>query len=1761
MPKSNPLQKSLSPQIKKKYGIEDLLKSTEIPPTPEIPQVKPEYSIGDLLKPEEGVAEAGLLGLKAGVVETISSVGSILQFWGGLTGQKMMEAGGKVIHATYEEEAKKYVAPEEIVGPIAEDPALMKKGAWWSYNVAKMLPSMVTALAPGGVLKVILGKVTFSAPVMVRLARLAPYVVSGGVAGQLEGASTYQEVLKLGGSKREAEAAMALMTMAAGTLNALSFAKMLGKMSPGIKAAVTKFLTTGATEGLTEIAEEPAEAMIKMGLGYGDWNSVVEQTIQGLNVGPPAALLGMGGAVAVTPVVEKVGVEAAITEREALKEKLVAELETYSEELSDYAKNVSEASIEGRRPRRVVSEEAAEEVAAKGKEIREEIEVGRIQTTEAMGKNKETLREHFTYTEEELTAAKTPTEVHSLFLKTDRMKSRIAAKEVEKIPEPEVVEPEVKEVRKTITVYKALDSTAGDQLALGPGVYVSQNIEGARGYGEDIVSFEIDPSKLLVTNTPKYENIRVRAMQSLVPGEGPGDALVRVAKEAGYEGISSMPIGTEYPDPFGIVLFEKLTKGLGEGVRVPMEEIPKDIYADAERARKIVAAKPAVEGVPPTKPKVTKPKKPKAFPKGMKDLPERTMEMSKSEEGKDRFAALDNIDKLTEFVKREDFERFFDTTEEADVYKAKVKALRRMGWEGYVKGQEVRRATVAILLEANPDIIPEIFGRLANHFPQVDVVEWGAIFRRDIDNVHTVLYEEAPGVELRGYVNVVRNIVNWSRAEAALDTPPHEYFHWVGELIKNDPLYLRAIELFPITTQQAARGMSPDEHLTQLVGEYYADRITDTSLKARLKLWLRDFWIKIRSIFAEPTADDILNILGAEFFNGVILEKRASERGPAPTHDELRFQMGGAIKDEIDGVEPTYDIREKPIDLRTRILFDPEYYIMRLADKIKKMELPDDQLQRAQDALGHVRRITEAELFFRYKHGENMLWFNQMSKGLSKEQMSKTLEAVETFRKGGEVTDPKLRQVAEDYTLFMDRMRSRYINFLVNMVKLRMSNMKVAPLIERMLRGEVTEEELMKLDDKTAQDYMDIRDDFMRILGDPKGKTAEERKPWGLDDYVSHMERGSWLIQIGGETRAVAETKGMAKVKAREIYNETGIMPTLTNDPGLGDVSAGLPAPSYRLIVGKATERLRVEVVDMRFALRGIAHIKPAYKRAAPTLKRKDILKGEENIFKILNAYSYAIEKKMAIDPVIFQVREFLPSLRDTPQLQKLIEEQLEYVKGVYSGTDELVDNWVEDLQGYLRRVTGIDISGKRFRATRAVQLERAFQANVKLGYRPVAAFVNYSWGHAMTYARVGFKIYGEAKLFLRTNAGKKFAEEQRPYYGVSFALEEGGTLRLKSTIPLWKPLGLFQRPEPGIRETSMAAMYLYAKKQGMSEEAAVEDARAWMRFSSMTYNMASIPKHLRMTGGRLFGQFRSFMIKSYEYFRVLSPGQKLRYVGATCAIGGPKALITTLKSLPVIGLILGWNFIGDDDDEPVAVMGESIEDWIDREIPEVSRGLPGMVGYGMRKLGVQGIPGMDVSAPASWQLPMSLEDLGGVFISDAMALYKHLLRPFVSQEIQYFGSREALNLAEEIFPMVYYLGSIMDAALDDEGYMLNDRGQLGYKLENISEYFMLSFGITPIPLARHRSAVRASIEAQNKLTRSRKIIADKFVEIIMSGAGLSGTTMERLYGDAAMYGLSAETLLNYAEASLTPEEFRRFQQSPLILQLPTLERFERIRR
>ena len=261
-------------------------------------------------------------GLTHGALTVAGSAASFVQYIGGKLGLEAMEQAGREEADLIEAFQEDYRPPTEAQGDVLQEDGsinwdLLSNSAYWAYGVADMVPSFAAAMVPGmgaGRAVQVLGTaVKWSPATVARLARIgagiqkAPLLktmtparaarnIAGGAAGGImEGTSTYREILAKGGTRDEAETAGELMALGAGVLNALSIDRLTRKLGPGARNAIVRYLSSGVWEGVTEYAEEPLEAGIKLAGGHVTTEEAAEQLRQGVNVLGPAMLLGMAG--------------------------------------------------------------------------------------------------------------------------------------------------------------------------------------------------------------------------------------------------------------------------------------------------------------------------------------------------------------------------------------------------------------------------------------------------------------------------------------------------------------------------------------------------------------------------------------------------------------------------------------------------------------------------------------------------------------------------------------------------------------------------------------------------------------------------------------------------------------------------------------------------------------------------------------------------------------------------------------------------------------------------------------------------------------------------------------------------------------------------------------------------------------------------------------------------------------------------------------------------------------------------------------------------------------------------------------------------------------------------------------------------------------------------------------------------------------------------------------------------------------------------
>ena len=623
-------------------------------------------------------------------------------------------------------------------------------------------------------------------------------------------------------------------------------------------------------------------------------------------------------------------------------------------------------------------------------------------------------------------------------------------------------------------------------------------------------------------------------------------------------------------------------------------------------------------------------------------------------------------------------------------------------------------------------------------------------------------------------------------------------------------------------------------------------------------------------------------------------------------------------------------------------------------------------------------------------------------------------------------------------------------------------------------------------------------------------KEFTEIDNWGIDDYITNMERGSIrLVDEDGNVVAVGVSKREAIKKAKRYLEENPDTRTLVLDTSSVnfDPMAELSRVQYWMIRRKIESTLGKIQSDLGEALGKGIRIKPSYKFAGPLQRRKDVIKGEANIFDAVFTYSHVLRKKMAVDRVVLQIRNEIGGL--PKNVREMILKQAEYAKGKYSFGDRIVDDLTNRF-GF-----------RPMLYTRMIGKIRKVFAGLKLGYRPVASFINYVSGQGHTWVKFGHRYMSKANAFLKTDKGKDFLARQEKYLGTTFAID-AETKKATRGVSLWHPLGMFSAAELPNRKRNVAAAYLYAKDEGMGEAEAEEFARRSVRLTQFTYNMTSLPAILRSPSGKLFGQFKPYLVKEIEFITGLKgSGQILKYFGLQMALAGPRGLLWMIRSIPMLGLLGLW---------------DDVEEWMnkpktgiplaDDAIPTLSRGVVGMIGG-------------DITMPATVQLPNRPEDWAGPFFSDLIRLYVEVARPWMEGEK--YMEMSLINWAARIAPATYYWDQMVQSVIDKDGWVKDrESGNKLYRVESNWERILLSMGVSPISRSEALTAQRLLRKEEDLRNRNARKSINKLITIIKDKKEVPVELME----DMLRMGISRRTIRSAIIRKELPPQLREVKSA-----------------
>ncbi len=640
----------------------------------------------------------------------------------------------------------------------------------------------------------------------------------------------------------------------------------------------------------------------------------------------------------------------------------------------------------------------------------------------------------------------------------------------------------------------------------------------------------------------------------------------------------------------------------------------------------------------------------------------------------------------------------------------------------------------------------------------------------------------------------------------------------------------------------------------------------------------------------------------------------------------------------------------------------------------------------------------------------------------------------------------------------------------------------------------------------------------------------------GIDNYVTHVERGTLRIVSEGKLYAKAIGKEDAAVKWLGLIEKYPDKEFKMENSINTDFAQGMSKKAYNRTLYNLQKGLEDAIEDINSSvarrvaekgLKGRFFIDPSDKWVPYTMPRREFLQGEENIFDVIYSYISSMEKKLELDPALEAIRRAVnqtevvgqetyiakdgtEKTRDIkrPYLTQVEQDYLKryaaVVKGKYYLEDKIVDNIV--------RNTGI-VNPRAY--SRFMSANKELQGSLKLGYTPIKGVVNAADGVGRIWTKTGSKYIKDAIAFNNSPEGIEFQKEMEPYLGTSIidtvagqttrgSLERRGLLpkqetveaglgRLgfgertarriaKTTYALAEPTGLFQLSETPMRKLSISAHYLMAKGEGMSEVAARDTAIKATWFGQVTYDVASIPPILRGPTMGMIGQFKMYMFRATEFFASLRGPELGRYIGYQLALAGPRGLNIMLRSLPFIGGFAAW---------------DELEELMNKEYPRASRGVASFLG-------------MDVSGPATFQFPKAMNEWLGPTISNMQTLYDSFITPI--QEGKGVAGMEIGKAVGSTFPIYRYWNQMIDQVVTRDGWVKNERGQKIYHIDSMPIFAAKAvMGAQDIQMSRVQFEERHLGKTAAVRADMKQIAADDILDTIAKGAPLEQSQIDNM--------------------------------------------------
>jgi hypothetical protein len=403
--------------------------------------------------------------------------------------------------------------------------------------------------------------------------------------------------------------------------------------------------------------------------------------------------------------------------------------------------------------------------------------------------------------------------------------------------------------------------------------------------------------------------------------------------------------------------------------------------------------------------------------------------------------------------------------------------------------------------------------------------------------------------------------------------------------------------------------------------------------------------------------------------------------------------------------------------------------------------------------------------------------------------------------------------------------------------------------------------------------------------------------------------------------------------------------------------------------------------------------------------QKKGILAGEDNIFKSLRAYNYFVLKQHFLNPQMNLIEKTVKDNRMSfpkvyqEKFLKVIEDVRSQKRGLF---DRVTDRVISKQFGLPTR-----LATKFFGSV----VRPAFAAS-KLGYKTSSMLVNGIQGFINLHSQFSLTQVQDGLKLLKSEEGQKLIKENAHLLGLGFITEHNfddsfsqassayyvdKKGKIRNNISKLNPLWIFQIPERHLREIMFASAYQQSLNvEKNPEHIAIRDASMTTWLAAFTYNTANMPQFLRSAEGRTLFQFKSYLPKQLEYMSTLDKKQFSKYMGMTLFFGGPRMLIRTIKSLPLMSVVFGSMF------NDLEELGKNLYDTLFNEW------------FGRMYYGVAGIFGIDIGTNLAYDFPQEQRDFfgpSGSFVLEALAGFHDMYKYDLSAGVAFEKFRRRVNV------------------------------------------------------------------------------------------------------------------------------------------------------